>query len=108
MSVLVSGNDVSFKAVLRIQNKTFTINPTDTVKAAVITKKREVIIPTTTVVEGTTGDDWVNSKVVVVFSNILTSAITTFGDMLLEIQVDGDAGKLTWFIPVDVQQGTIV
>jgi len=77
------------------------------VEASIITKdKQTIIIAATNVPEANTGSDWPNSLVVVEFTSAVTDLITRTGPAQLEIQVNC-SGKLTWFVSIDIEKGTI-
>jgi len=107
MSVIVTGDDVALPITLKKDNAVFAIDAGATVKASLISADRTaVLIAPVTCSNVAIGTDWPNSLVVVEFSSAETSAITTAGTALIEIQVD-DGGKNTWFVSVDIEIGTI-
>ena len=106
-AIIVTGDDVSLPTTLKKDNATFTIAPSATVKASIVSKDRStILIPAATVLEATTGSDWANSLIIVQFTSAETNAVTDYTIADLEIQVD-DSGKLTWFTSVEIQRGTI-
>ena len=107
MAILVTGDDINIEQTLTKNNATFVINSSATIKASLITRDRAtILVAPVTVLESTTGSDWPNSKIIVLFAESLTAQLTNFGPVLLEIQVD-DGGKLTWFVKTELVQGTI-
>jgi len=107
MSIIVTGDDVALPVQLKKDGKIFAIDAGATIKAAVINLNRsETIIPEVTCLSNAAGADWDNSLVVVEFNSAATSAVTDYDKALLELQVD-DGGKLTWFVSVEFQKGTI-
>lgn len=107
VAFIVTGDDSVLPVELKKNDQTFVIDPTATVKAAVISKnKKTVLIPEVTVLEGTEGSSWATSTIVVTFTSLETGAITRLGDAILEVQVD-DNGKTTWFAPIKIEKGTI-
>ena len=107
LAKIVTGDDSTLPVELRKDDQVFVIDPTATVKAAVVSKnKKVVLLPVVNVLEIAPGSVWPSSLVVVQFTSAATSAITRYGEAILEIQVD-DGGKITWFAPVQIEQGTI-
>ena len=107
MSVIVTGDDVALPVTLKKDNSTFSIDAGATVQAALVSLDRSTVLAgPVTCSNVATGADWVNSLVIVEINSTLTGAITSYGGALLEIQVD-DNGKLTWFVSVDIEKGTI-
>lgn len=108
--VLTTGDDTIFPVNLyKGVDTNFVIDSGATIKASVVTKDKSIIILTpVAVLESETGSDWFNSLVVVRFDSVNTDAIDTalHKSALLEIQVD-DGGKLTWFIKIKIEKGTI-
>lgn len=104
---IVSGDDIIIEQTLTKDNATFSIDSSATIKASLVSIDRKTIfVAPVSVLEAATGSDWANSKVIVIFAEADTSSLTTFGSMLLEVQVD-DGGKLTWLNRVVMLQGTI-
>lgn len=107
MAILITGDDIVIEQTLTKNNATFTIDPGATVKASLISRDKEtILVAPVTVLEATTGSDWPNSKIIILFAEADTLSLTDFGPIFLEIQVD-DGGKLTWFVKTELAQGTI-
>jgi len=107
MSEIVTGDDITLVTTLTKNKLTFIIDTLAVVKASVITKdKTTILISETAVLEAATGSDWANSLIIVEFISAQTTLITQYGGALLEIQVD-DGGKTTWFVSIEIEQGTI-
>lgn len=107
LASIVTGDDAVLPVELKKDEASFVIDSSATIKAAVVSKnKKTVLIPVVDVLESNTGSVWPSSLVVVQFTSAQTSAITRYGEAILEIQVD-DGGKITWFAPVQIEQGTI-
>jgi len=106
---LITGDDTELFLTLQKQGATFTIDPADAVKAAIVSLDHETIhIAAVSQVSTSTGADWVNSLVAVNFSTTETGVITTYGRALVEIQVVPVAGKTdTWFTEINVIKGNI-
>ena len=104
---IVTGDDTSLLVTLKKGGNTFSIDSGATIKASLTSvNKSTILITPVEVLEATSGSDWANSKVVVVFSAANTGAISEYKQAILEIQVD-DSGKKTWFGRVNVVKGTI-
>lgn len=104
---IVSGDDIVIQQTLTKDDAVFVIDSGATIKASLVSRDRTtVIVAPVSVLEAVAGSDWANSKVIIVFTEADTTALTTFGPMWVEIQVD-DGGKLTWHTKVDMLQGTI-
>lgn len=104
---IVSGDDIVIEQTLTKDDVTFSIDSSATIKASLVSRDRTtVIVAPVSVLEATTGSDWANSKIIILFAEADTSTLTTFGPMFVEIQVD-DGGKLTWHTKVEMLQGTI-
>ena len=107
MAIIVTGDDVVIEHTLLKNGATFSIDSAADVKASLTTRdKSTIIVAPVTVLEATSGSDWANSKIIVLFSESDTTSVTNFGPVLLEVQVD-DGGKLTWFSKLELVQGTI-
>lgn len=107
MAALVTGDDIVIEQTLKKNNATFAIDSGATIKASLITRDKEtILVAPVTVLEATTGSDWANSKIIILFAEADTATLTNFGPIFLEIQVD-DGGKLTWFVKAELSQGTI-
>lgn len=109
MSVIVTGDDVALPVTLKKDAATFSIDAGATVQASLVSIDRSTtIVSAVTCSNVATGADWPNSLVVVEFSSAQTTAIldADLGFALLEIQVD-DGGKLTWFVSIEIEKGTI-
>lgn len=106
-NTIVSGDDITIQQTLTKDDVVFLINSTATIKASLVSADRTtVIVAPVGVLEATAGSDWANSKIIILFAEADTTSLTTFGPMLIEIQVD-DGGKLTWHTKVEMLQGTI-
>lgn len=107
MAVLVTGDDINIEQTLTKNSATFVIDSSATIQASLVSRDKEtILVAPVAVLEAATGSDWANSKVIIVFADTDTSALTEFGPIFLEIQVD-DGGKLTWFVKTELIQGTI-
>ena len=107
MGILVTGDDINIEQTLTKNGSTFVIDSGATVQASLITRDRgTVLVAPVAVLEAATGSSWANSKVIIIFPEAATASLTTFGPILLEIQVD-DGGKLTWFVKLELSKGTI-
>ena len=107
MGILVTGDDINIEQTLTKNGVTFPIDSGATIQASLITRDRTtVLVAPVAVLEATPGSSWVNSKIIILFSESDTATITEFGPILLEIQVD-DGGKLTWFVKLELSKGTI-
>ena len=105
-NVIVSGDKITIEHTLHKDDAVFVIDSGATIKASLVSRDRATVIVSPVAVTEITGSDWANSKIIIVFAEVDTSTITTFGPMWLEVQVD-DSGKLTWHEKVDMWQGTI-
>lgn len=112
MTEIVTGDDSNLPVNLYKKDATgtdisFTIAPTATVKASLISAdKAQVLIAPVTCLEAAAGADWANSLVIIPFTSADTVGVKVTGDALVEIQVD-DGGKLTWFTGITISRGTI-
>jgi len=107
MAIIVTGDDPALPVTLKKSKAVFAIAPTATVQASVVSvDKLTTLIPPITCDNAATGADWANSLVMVEFTSAQTAAISATGEALLEIQVD-DGGKLTWFVLITIETGTI-
>ena len=107
MSVIVTGDDVALPVTLKKDGETFSIDAGATVQASIVLADRSAtLIPAVTCSNSAAGADWLNSLVVVEFSSAATGAVTDYVPALVEIQVD-DSGKLTWFVGVVIEKGSI-
>ena len=107
MSVIVTGDDVALPVTLKKDGATFTIDVGATVQASIVLADRSAtLIAAVTCSNAATGADWANSLVIVEFSSAETGAVTDYVPALVEIQVD-DSGKLTWFVGVVIEKGSI-
>ena len=107
MSEIVTGDDSVIPVELTKDGLSFIIDPGATVLATVTNKtNKATLIPVTAVLESAPGSDWENSLIMVGFSSEQTSAVTSTGNCLLEIQVD-DGGTQTWFADINIVKGTI-
>lgn len=105
---IVSGDDVIMPVTLRKNGNTFNIDAGAEVKASVISKsKSTTLIQPVTLSSGASGADWANSLVIVSFSSSDTANITKFGDATLEIQVNQENLKETFFSNIRLIKGTI-
>jgi len=106
-NIVVSGDEITIEQTLTKDLAVFAIDSGATIKASIVSRDRTtVIVAPVTVLEATAGSDWANSKVIIIFPEVDTATLSTFGPMLLEVQVD-DSGKLTWHVKIEMQQGTI-
>lgn len=105
---IVTGDDVSLLAKLKVDGVSFVIDPGATVKGSLVSMDKTVLIAAVTVLSTEPGADWTISNVVIPFSEAETLAIpdSELGDALLEVQVD-DGGKDTWFLSTSIEKGTI-
>jgi len=103
---IVTGDDVTLPVTLKKNGATFDMSSA-AVKAAIVSNSRTTKF-TGDVAQssGTSGADWLNSLVVVVFSSTDT-AISATGPAWIEIQVDDGGLKTTWFVGVELLQGNI-
>ena len=107
MTQIVTGDDVALPVTLKKDGAVFAIDAGATVQAALVSLDRSTVLAgPVTCSNVATGADWPNSLVIVPFDSTTTSSITATGKALLEIQVN-DSGKLTWFVTVDIEKGTI-
>jgi len=108
MATLVTGDDIVIEQTLTKNNATFVIDSSATIKASLTTRdgNATILVAPVAVVEATSGSDWPNSKIIILFAEADTATLTAFGPIFLEIQVD-DGGKLTWFVKSELVQGTI-
>ena len=105
--VIVTGDNVALQVTLKKNGSTFLINSGATVEASLIgNAHEEVFVAAVAQSSGTSGADWANSVVVVIFSPTDTENVTHKGEAVLEIQVD-DSGKTTFFADLEIAQGTI-
>lgn len=105
---IVTGDDVSLLAKLKLDGASFAIDSGATVKGSLVSMDKTILIAAVTVLSTEPGADWSISEVVVPFTSSATAAIpdSELGDALLEVQVD-DSGKDTWFLSTDIEKGTI-
>ena len=107
MAILVTGDDINIEQTLTKNNVVFAIDSGATIQASLVTRDKEtILVAPVAVLEAATGSDWANSKIIIIFAETDTAALSTFGPIFLEIQVD-DGGKLTWFVKAELVQGTI-
>ena len=107
MSVIVTGDDVALPVTLKKDGATFSIDAGATVQASIVLPDGSVtLVSAVTCSNAATGADWDNSLVVVEFSSAETGAVTDYVPAKVEIQVD-DSGKLTWFVGVVIEKGSI-
>ena len=107
MTQIVTGDDVALPVTLKKDGAVFAIDAGATVQAALVSLDRSTVLAgPVTCSNVATGADWANSLVMVEFNSATSGAITAYGKALLEIQVN-DSGKLTWFVTVDIEKGTI-
>ena len=105
--VLVTGDDISLSATLRVDNATFAIDTGATVEASIVDPTHKTVLAGPVAQNSATpGADWANSLVIVTFSSTDTASITHQGKAILEIQVN-DNGKRTWFKTIVLVLGTI-
>jgi len=103
----VTGDDIVVPVTLKKNGVVFTINPTATVKAALVgTNHENRLCDDVMQSSAAAGANWAASLVVVSLPSSSTSGITHQGDALLEIQVD-DGGKRTWFVPITIVTGLV-
>jgi hypothetical protein len=113
MLTLVTGSDEEYGVTLRKRDltgamTTFTIDPAAVVTAAVITKQhKDQLIADVVQDELADQADWGNSLVVVAFPAVDTAAVTRDGKAILEISVEEDGKKKTWFGDIEIKYGTI-
>ncbi|MBL4709759.1 MAG: hypothetical protein JKY48_15100 [Flavobacteriales bacterium] len=110
LPVTVIGDDVAFFITLKKQSATFTIDGSDPVKAAIVALDRKTVLMSAVVqVSTTTGADWANSLIGIVFTAVQTGVIasTETGTVFLEIQVEQSGKKTSWFTEISLIQGNI-
>jgi hypothetical protein len=106
--VIVTGDDVLLPATLKKDNQTFTIAPTAIVQARIVsTNNQQVYSAVASQSSSTAGADWANSLVMVSLPSSLTIEINFQGKCELEVQVEDNSGKTTWFSEVEVKRGNI-
>ncbi len=105
--IITSGDDSSLPVTLKKDGATFTIDPSATVRAALIDPDYSERLTEVVVVDNAaSGADWENSLLIVLFASDDTEDVRP-GDVLLEIEVD-DGGKLTWQVNnIKVRKGMI-
>ena len=107
LPTLTTGDDAKFIVQLYKGENNFVINPTATVKAAVVTLEHDrVLLPAIEVVESEIGSDWFNSIVAVKFHRDATEIIPKSGKAFLEIEIE-DETRLTWFLQILIIKGNI-
>ena len=106
MSVrIVTGDDVSIRIQLLIDDATFVINSGATVRAAIVDRSAMIGGPYS-IVESSPGSAWATSLVYLVLTSTETALLTPSRDSILEVEVD-DGGKTTWKFNVEVAKGYI-
>lgn len=119
MSIFVTGDSRPYTVNLTIGGEPFTIPPTATVKAAIVSANlQETLTPAPLTLSSTTpGSDWTVSSLVVKFPRSSTAGIVVQKKelkALLEVQitfdnpdaaVDGD--DWTWHLPITLTPGRI-
>ena len=119
---VTTGDDVVLLHTLKKTNsltgvlETFNVPNTATVTSRIISSDHDQTYSSAiTQVDSTTGADWANSKIAVVFDSDTTNEILNNGSVLwkkgkvnakLETQVD-DGGKLTFFASMIMVKGSI-
>ena len=73
---------------------------------AVIRNSSGTLSDTVNVLEATTGSDWENGVIIIVFTDTETAAVTEYGLKLLEVAVD-DSGVSKWLFPVTITAGLL-
>lgn len=105
--ILVTGDDTVLSVTLKKNSSTFNIDTGATILASLVTPNHiNIIMSPVAVLSTAPGADWANSLLVIELTSAQTEAITSYGDALLEIQVD-DNGKTTFFANINVTKGTI-
>lgn len=113
--VLVTGDDSTYEVQLTKNGENFRIASNAIVQASLVDKERKnILIDPVTINENDSGNDWINSLIVVRFNSTDTNAIPSSAiqdkSALLEIQVDDTVqsnGKTTWFYKLKLLKGTI-
>lgn len=104
---MVTGDDFLEPVTLKKNGLTFTINPSASVKAALVKRDRSGILIAASVCSANApGADWAQSRIILPFTALQTSDVMEFGRAIIEIQVD-DGGKKTWFTTLEVIKGFI-
>ena len=107
-SAIVTGDDENILIQLYRDSATFTIDPTATVKAAVVNAGRSAIMAgPVTCLSDATGADWTTALVAVNLTSAQTAAITRYGSAILEVEVEDSAGKQTYSDSVTIVRGLI-
>lgn len=107
---IVTGDSRPYTVTLTIDDNPFAINSgVDTVKAALVSLDRKTVLAAAIALSpATPGSDWAASKVIYKPDRAATSAITSQGPALLEVQVSfGGTDDWTWFIPVILIRGNV-
>lgn len=109
MPDFIIGDSRPYEVVLLINEETFPIDPSCTVKAAIVSfdKKTALTSDPITLSSTTPGSDWTDSKVVVKFPRESTKSIIVVGKAYIEVQVTIDTDDWTWHIPITLIPGTI-
>ena len=103
---ITTGDDAKLYVTCNLNGlSTTAIDSGATITASITDNDKATLISSVSVPESNSGSDWSNRLVAVYFTSAQTS-ITTYGEAILEIQID-DGGKLTWHIPIIIEQGTI-
>lgn len=113
-ATITTGDDSVILHTLKKNGVVFNIPNTAVIKCRIVTTDHEVITEAVDQVDTTTGADWANSLIAIVFPAALTNSINDSSpswrngsiSAKVETQVD-DGGKLTWFESVTIVKGTI-
>jgi len=103
---IVTGDDIEIEVTLTKNKSRFLIGDAAIIKAAV-TDANKILVGPVPVVPSILGSDWGHSKVIVTMTGKMTSALVNVRQAKLEIQVEDEGRKVTWFAPVTVVIGMI-
>lgn len=105
---LVTGDDFSVAAQLLKDGEAFAIGLDATVKAMIVTTGHtKALTAAVDQLSSAAGANWGASLVTVIFAPGDTVDITRQGQALLEIQVDDNSEKLTWYAKIQIIKGLI-
>lgn len=110
MSRIVTGCGFVLGVQLTKDGQGFAIPPGATVKAAVVTARRDTVLAGPVEVDyAQPGSDWAGAVVVVKLTEAATGAIPHLGPALLEIGVTDPGGfkHPSWFIDVLIVKGNL-
>jgi hypothetical protein len=110
---IITGDDIILAVTLKRNGAIFPIDDSSSagseVKAMLVSTDHKKKYMTEPVIQSSTADgaDWEQGIVVIQFSESDTSEIIYQGNALIEIQVEKDGIKKTWFVLINIVKGNI-